>query len=153
MAIKMKAFVDMKMTGSSKSHARTDISARDVTAIIDEPVARGGTNLGLTPTETLISALVSCTNVITNRLAHKLGAEVGSLEIAAVAKFDRRGATIEEEIDLPFPEIVLDIAITTDATPAQMDQIKADLGRFCPIAKVIRAAGTDIVENWTVSAL
>jgi len=38
--------VHMKLEGSSKSHSRADIIARDVESVIDEPVARGGTNLG-----------------------------------------------------------------------------------------------------------
>ena len=50
--------INMNLEGSSKSHARTDILARDVESVIDEPVARGGTNLGLTPTETLVAALI-----------------------------------------------------------------------------------------------
>ena len=37
--------VHMKLEGSSKSHSRADIIARDVESVIDEPVARGGTNL------------------------------------------------------------------------------------------------------------
>ena len=38
--------VHMKLDGSSKSHSRTDIITRDVESVIDEPIARGGTNLG-----------------------------------------------------------------------------------------------------------
>jgi len=38
--------VHMKLEGSSKSHSRTDILTRDVESVIDEPIVRGGTNLG-----------------------------------------------------------------------------------------------------------
>ena len=55
--------ISMKVEGSSKSHARTDILTRDVESVIDEPTIRGGTNLGLTPTETLMASLIGCTNV------------------------------------------------------------------------------------------
>ena len=48
--------VHMKLDGSSKSHSRTDIITRDVESVIDEPIARGGTNLGMSPTETLVSS-------------------------------------------------------------------------------------------------
>jgi len=151
--IKMKTTVDMKMSGKVHHHARTDVTVRDVVAIIDEPVARGGTNLGLTPTETLVSALIGCTNVITQRIAHRDGVKIGTMAIDALAKLDRRGAAMEAEIDVPFPSIALTITLTTDATPAQMEVIKTDLARFCPIAKVLRASGTEIAETWTVSAL
>ena len=52
--------VKMKVEGSSKSHSRADIISRDVESVIDEPEARGGTNLGLTPTETLLAPVVFC---------------------------------------------------------------------------------------------
>ncbi|MBI4203903.1 MAG: OsmC family peroxiredoxin, partial [Betaproteobacteria bacterium] len=48
-----KTVVTMRLNGSSASHSRTDVSARDVRTTIDEPAERGGTNQGLTPTETL----------------------------------------------------------------------------------------------------
>ena len=68
--------INMKLEGASKSHARTDILARDVESVIDEPVARGGTNLGLTPTETLVAALIGCTNVISHRIIEKMGFKI-----------------------------------------------------------------------------
>lgn len=153
MAIRPKTTVDMKMTGTVVSHARTDIAVRDITGIIDEPAARGGTNLGLTPTETLVAALVGCTNVISQRLAHREGVTFGEMTIDAKAKFDRRGASLEEEVDLPFPVIELSIEVQTDATPEQLETIKTDLGKFCPIAKMIRAAGSEIIETWTALPL
>ncbi|MGB7181239.1 MAG: OsmC family protein, partial [Burkholderiaceae bacterium] len=148
--IKMKSVVDMKMTGAAKSHARTDIAVRDVASVIDEPEVRGGTNQGLTPTETLVASLVGCTNVITQRIAHGMDVKIADLKIDAAAKFDRRGVSLEEEIEVPFPSVVLNIDIQTDASAHQITAIQRDLKKFCPIAKVIRNAGTTIDENWTV---
>lgn len=151
--IRMKTITDMKLSGDVKSHARTDVSTRDVSAIIDEPVAREGTNLGLTPTETLMASLIGCTNVITQRIAHHKGVTVGDMHIDAAAKFDRRGVTLQEELEVPFPGVVLTIDIQTDATAEQMEEIKSHLQKFCPIAKVIRNAGTAIDEIWNVTPL
>jgi putative redox protein len=153
LAIRPKTLIEMRMSGTAVTHARTDIAVRDVHAIIDEPAARGGTNLGLTPTETLVSALVGCTNVISQRLAHRDGVTFGAMTIAVQGEFDRRGAALEAEVDTPFTRIALTIEVATDATPEQLDRIKTDLGRYCPIAKVIRAAGTVIDETWIARAL
>ena len=49
--------------------------------------------------------------------------------------------------------VVMDIEVATNATPEQITEIKTELSKFCPIAKVIRAAGTPITENWTTTPL
>ena len=153
MNVRMKTVVDMKMTGQAQSHARTAGAVRDVSSVIDEPEARGGTNQGLTPTETLVASLIGCTNVITQRIAHGMDVKIGDMKVDAAGKFDRRGVSLEEEIEVPFPSIELNVSIQTDATEDQMNTIRADLQKFCPIAKVIRNSGTEITENWTVTPL
>lgn len=153
MAIRPKTVVEMKMTGTGETHARTRVGSRDVTSTIDEPLERDGTNEGLSPTETLMSALIGCTNVIAKRIAHKMGFEMGEMSIALTAGFDRRGTMLMEEIDVPFTEVKMDIEVATDGTPEQMAAMQADLAKFCPIAKVIRAAGATIHENWTTKPL
>jgi uncharacterized OsmC-like protein len=153
MAIKLKTTVKMGLTGHGETHARTRVSARDVQSIIDEPEARGGTNLGLTPTETLMSSLMGCTNVISQRIAHKMGIAWDGLEISLSADFNRLGTMLEEEIEHPFTDIVMDISVVTNADATQLEQLKTDLAKFCPIAKVIRGSGVTITENWTTRPL
>ena len=148
-----KTEVTMSMSAIGETHARTKINIRDVSSIIDEPEARGGTNQGLTPTETLMASLIGCTNVISKRIADKMGVELGEMDIQLSAKFDRRGTMLEEEIDVPFSSVTMDIEIDTDATEEQMNALKTDLAKFCPIAKVLRGSGVKITENWIINSL
>ena len=148
-----KSEVIMSMSATGETHARTKINIRDVSSVIDEPEARGGTNEGLTPTETLMASLIGCTNVISKRIAHKMGIELGEMDIQLSAKFDRRGTMLEEEIDVPFSEVTMDIEIDTDATEEQINMLKIDLAKFCPIAKVLRGSGVNIIENWIINPL
>ena len=148
-----KSEVIMSMSATGETHARTKINIRDVSSVIDEPEARGGTNQGLTPTETLMASLIGCTNVISKRIAHKMGIELGEMDIQLSAKFDRRGTMLEEEIDVPFSEVTMDIEIDTDATEEQINMLKIDLAKFCPIAKVLRGSGVNIIENWFINPL
>ena len=108
--------VKLKVEGSSKSHSRADIISRDVESVIDEPEARGGTNLGLTPTETLLASLIGCSNVITHRIAEKQGVKIENLDITADAKFDKSGASIIEEIEVEdeFEDIDVPFAVIED---------------------------------------
>ena len=140
--------VHMKLEGSSKSHSRADIIARDVESVIDEPVARGGTNLGLSPTETLMSSLIGCTNVITHRIMEKMGFKINSLDIKSKTLFNKDGVSLIQEVKVPFPEITLDIAISTNASESDLVEVQKQLAMYCPIAKVIRNSGTVINENW-----
>ena len=140
--------VHMKLEGSSKSHSRADIIARDVESVIDEPIARGGTNLGLSPTETLMSSLIGCTNVITHRIMEKMGFKINSLDIKSKTLFNKDGVSLIQEVEVPFPEITLDIAISTNASESDLVEVQKQLAMYCPIAKVIRKSGTVINENW-----
>ncbi len=149
MAIRQKTTIDATMNSSCPSHSLSNCSIRDVEFAIDEPIARGGTNLGPSPTETAIAALIGCTNVIANKCAEKLGIDIGHLTIDATYSFDRRGAMLSEEIELPFPKIVLDIKSDGAATDAELEQVSIELNKYCPISKVFRQAGTEIEENWS----
>jgi putative redox protein len=146
-----KTIVTYNITGESVSHARTDVETRDVDMTIDEPVARGGTNMGLAPTEVLVAALIGCTNVIGQRVGESHGVHFEDLKIDAAADFDRRGVMMQEEVDVPFPKIVLTISGKSNADDAALEKVKTDLGRFCPIAKVIRQSGTEIEEIWNIT--
>ncbi|MBL6679366.1 MAG: OsmC family protein [Proteobacteria bacterium] len=141
--------VHMKVDGSSKSHSRTDIITRDVESVIDEPIVRGGTNLGLSPTETLVSSLIGCTNVITHRIMEKMGFKINSMNIRSKTIFNKDGVGLIQEVEVPFPEITLDIEISTNASESDLVKVQKQLAMYCPVAKVIRNAGTKINENWT----
>lgn len=148
--VKEKTVVTQRVHGGCPTHSRTEVTTRDVRTIIDEPKERDGTNMGPSPTETLVAALIACTNVISHRCAKKHGVEFRAMSIDAEAMFDRRGTQLLEEVEIPFPKIRLVINLTTDASEANMDKVKTDLHRFCPVSKVVRNSGTEIEEVWNV---
>ena len=151
MAIKQKTVVPMTVSAACPTHARTNAHAGKHVLVIDEPEARGGTDQGPAPIETMIAALLGCTNVILNRVAAKNRVEVKALSLAAEASFDRRGVMLEEEVAVPLPEIRLTINLTTPAADLQVERVKADLGKFCPVSKVIRQSGTKLEEIWNIT--
>lgn len=151
--IKEKTVVTQRIHGECPTHSRTEISTRDVKTTIDEPKEREGTNMAPTPTETLVGALIACTNVIGHKCAKKHGVDIQSMSIDAEAEFDRRGTQLLEEIEVPFQKIRLVINLVTDANDEQLQNVKEDLHRFCPVSKVFRHAGTQIEEVWNVLKL
>lgn len=148
MAIRMKTVVTYKATAQCPTHARTEIPVRNLNVVIDEPEERGGTNMGPTPTETAMAALIACTNVIGHKNAKKLGVDLGEITIDADCKFDRRGVLLEEEIDVPFPEITLTVNCDTTASQEELTNVGAETAKYCAIAKLFEAAGTKLTVNW-----
>lgn len=148
MAIKMKTTVTLKATGTCTSHSRSDIAIRDLVFAIDEPAERGGTNAGPTPTDTALSALIGCTNVIGHKCASKMGIDIGDLTINATCGFDRRGVTLEEEIEVPFASVTLDVAAHGSASADELAHVAIETEKYCPLSKLFRNAGTHLEVHW-----
>jgi len=149
--VREKTTIMQRIHGNCPTHSRTEIAVRDVTTVIDEPKEREGTNMGPTPTETMVAALIACTNVISHKCAKKHGVELKAMTINAESTLDRRGTQLLEEIEVPFPKIRLLVDVITDASEADLEKVKADLHRFCPISKVVRNSGTELEEVWNVT--
>src|SRR5260370_38467937 len=97
--VKEKTTVTQRVRGNCPTHSRTDISVRDVKTVIDEPREREGTNMGPTPTETMLAALIAGTNVISHKCAKKHAVEFKAMTIDAEATFDRHGTQLREQIE------------------------------------------------------
>ena len=149
---KMKTEVTVKISATCPHHSRADVSVRDVETVVDEPTERGGTNLGLTPTETMVAALIGCTNVITNKIVDSYDMKIDAMDVDVEAQFDRRGVTLQDDVQVPFPSMTLNINIKSPNSTDEFEKVKADLQKFCPVAKVIRESGTTITENWNISS-
>ena len=147
--IRPKTTVKLKAEANCPSHSLSEISIRDLTFAIDEPTERGGTNTGPTPTDTALAALIGCTNVIGHKCADSLGINIGQLSISAVCDFDRRGVTLQEEIDVPFTKVILKIETGEAVSQDDLDRLAAEVSKFCPLSKLFRQAGTVIDEEWT----
>ena len=148
MAIRQKTTVKLQASATCPSHSLSNIHVRDLDFAIDEPVERGGTNTGPTPTDTAIAALIGCTNVIAHKCADSLNIDIGHLTIKAVCDFDRRGVTLTEEIDIPFEKITLTISSDGRATGEELTRLSLEVAKYCPLSKLFRQAGTEIEEIW-----
>lgn len=149
--VKTKNLVRVKLSGAAESHSLTLLKTRDLVDVSDEPAERGGTNEGMAPTEFFLASLIACSNVIAHKIARKNDIQLQALDISLDAGFNRLGVTLQEEIDLPFPDIKLCIKITTDASEEQLQILQRDLPRFCPISKMIEQAGSKIDTEWVVN--
>lgn len=146
--VKTKNTVRLRASASCPSHSLSEISIRDLTFAIDEPLERGGTNKGPTPTDAALAALVGCTNVIGHKCAKTLGIDIGHLDISVACEFDRRGVTLQEELDTPFVSIKLTVKSSGSADDGELQRVAAEVAKFCPLSKLFRQAGTAVEETW-----
>ncbi len=148
MAIRQKTVVTVKMTGQASSHSLVDIKVRDLVSKIDEPLERGGTNLGFAPTETAYAALIGCTNTIGNKCAHKLGIDIGNLSFEMEVDFDRRGVLLMEEVEVPFTAIRLRVTSDGTASLEELNRVAEETAKYCAISKLYERAGTNLDISW-----
>lgn len=148
MALKAKTVVKLRSSAKGISHSRTDVAIRNLTFSIDEPEARGGTNLGPAPTEAALAALAGCTNVIGNKCADRLGVDIGHLSIEIACEFDRRGVTLEEEIDVPFVALSQVVTSNGTATDDDLARVAREVAKYCPLSKLFEQSGTALETVW-----
>ena len=149
--MKTATTIRTKVTGTAESHSLTLLKTRDLVDVSDEPTERGGTNEGMAPTELFLGSLAACTNVISHKVAKQNDIALLALEITVDAAFNRLGVTLQEEVELPFPDIRLRIEVTTAASDEQLATLKNDLPKFCPVSKMIEQAGTKIETEWIIN--
>lgn len=152
MAAKPSTTAILRASAECPSHSLANISVRDLTMVIDEPTERGGTNTGPTPTDTVLGALIGCTNVIAHKCANSLDIDIGHLNIDAKCYFDRGGVTLQEEVDVPFQKVVLDVVSSGgQATDEELERVATEVEKYCPLAKLFVQAGTTIEQSWRTS--
>lgn len=55
---------------------------------------------------------------------------------------------MQEEIDVPFAAITLTVNCRTSASYEDLDLVGVEAAKYCAIAKLFTAAGTDLTVNW-----
>lgn len=140
--------VTLRLEGDCPGYARSHVRVRHHVVTIDEPPERDGTDEGPAPTEMMIAALIGVCNVILRRIARRDGIALHHLKVAAAAELDRRGVWLAEPVAVPWRRIHLTLTIATDADDGRLTVWRDDLARFSPIHATLRAAGTEITQDW-----
>lgn len=151
MKVTQKPLIRVALEGRCPTMSLTEVRVRGHSFVIDEPPYRHGTDVGPTPLETMLGALVGCTNVIARRIAHELKVDLTIEGIEVVGMLDHRGIDQEADVPVPFPTIDLRIKATTGGSEADMAEIRRQLNSRCPMSVILRQAGSTINEDWTVS--
>jgi len=152
MAIRTKPLIQVRLEAHCPTKSMTEIRTRGHSFVVDEPAMRHGTDVGPTPLETMLGALMSCTHVIARRIAHERGVTLEVRKMTCTGHLDHRGIDKEADVPVPFPKIELDITARTGMDESEIAEFRDELERRCPMSVILRQAGSEIVQNWTFQA-
>ena len=141
MKIKQKPIWTFKTQAAAQSTTRSVAKSRHFETVIDEPIERGGTNEGPMPVELVMTGLAGCTHVIANKLAAHHGVSFDRMDIDITTTMDSRGTRLIEPIDVPFPKVIINIAVETSGPVEAVERVMSDLRHHCAVSKMLQQSG------------
>lgn len=149
--VKEHKLIKVALEGYAPTASLTEVRVRGHSFVIDEPPYRHGTDVGPTPLETLLGALIGCTNVIARRIAMEMKIDLKIDKIDVLGHLDHRGIDRVADVPVPFPTIELKVNATTSGTEEDMLRLREDMNARCPMSVILRQAGSQIVESWDIN--
>ena len=111
---------------------------------MDEPQRLGGSDEGFSPTGYLVTFLAGGTAVIINRVARDMKLEFESLKVKSIIVYSPRGIAGQESC----PSQPTGVWLRIDADAGQVEALKADYFRCCPVYNLFKAAGCKMTDTW-----
>lgn len=149
--VKEHKLIKVALEGYAPTASLTEVRVRGHSFVIDEPPYRHGTDVGPTPLETLLGALIGCTNVIARRIAMEMKIDLKIDKIDVLGHLDHRGIDRVADVPVPFPTIELHVQATTSGSEQEMSRLREDLNARCPMSVILKQAGSQIVEKWEIN--
>lgn len=149
--VKEKPIWNFKVNGSHLTSTKSTATARTQEVIIDEPIQRGGTDLGPMPVEYVFMGLSGCTHVISNKLAAANGISFTDMEIDIAVTMDSHGTRLINPIDIPFPEVNLIITASYEGPREGATEVVRKLRHHCAVSKMLQESGTRVSETWILN--
>jgi uncharacterized OsmC-like protein len=100
--------------------------------------ATGGSGMELCSGDMLLEALVACAGVTVKAVSTAIGLNVKAGTVSAEGDLDFRGTLgVAKDAPVGFREIRLSLALDTDATQEQLDQLLKLTERYCVVYQTI----------------
>jgi len=129
------ADMEFKVSARSESAARTVVSARNFTLVVDEPPQLGGSDLGPNPVEYVLAALTGCLNVVAHLVARELGFEIQRLEIDAAGWLNPQRLLNQPTQDRAgYKKVKVTLRVQTDADEATLARWLKQVEARCPVS-------------------
>lgn len=146
-----KKLLVRSVRGVNHGGATTEAFVREFAPLVtDEPETSGGTNLGPTPFEMTLAALIGCEGVMIHGVASVMEFEYEGVEFEAAGQFDLRGPRGVPGVRPFFEWVELSVTLFTDEPPDRVERLAKNVEHRCPVMNLMRDAGTDVRVTWEV---
>ena len=115
-----------KIKASQRNNYTVDISSENHNWVADEPISKGGGDLGPRPTELMLSSLASCKIITVKMYAARKGWDIKGIDIKLEIIGNEDKTVIEKKI-----------VIQGDLDDKQRKRL-LDISDRCPIVKMLR---------------
>ena len=147
------ADLEFKVKARSESAARTVVSARGFTLVVDEPPELGGTDHGANPVEYVLAALAGCLNVVGHLVARELGFAIRSLEIDISGTLNPERLLNQSTDDRAgYKQIAATLRVDSDADEATLVQWLRIVESRCPVSDNLARATPVALRYQSASA-
>ena len=99
----------------------------------------------------LVTSLAGCTAVILERCAMAAKLEIGSLKVKSTIVYSPRGIAGQEGYQSNPSEAHSEIWLETEASEEQVEALKAEYFRRCPVYNLYKASGCAMRDTWHVN--
>lgn len=127
------------------AEAKTVSRVRDFEVVTDE---KTGTNIGPSPLETVLCALVGCEGVIINRCAKAMGFRYTGVDFECDGWVDARGSRGVRGVRPHFQRVVLKVILTTNETPDRLAKLRKNVEMRCPVMNLLKDADVKLDVAW-----
>ncbi|MBV9919502.1 MAG: OsmC family protein [Pseudonocardia sp.] len=143
--------VNFAVSGQGTGVAQTvAVKGADYVIETDAYPAFGGEDAHPSPLAYTLASLSSCNQVTSQIVAKELGIVIEAVRFDVSADFDPTTMTTgAESPDATFQDVRITAEIRTDATAEQLERLRDEVGRRCPVTVLFTRAGVQVTSDWT----
>lgn len=117
---------------------RSEVTIRQHSLTVDEPVALGGADSGPNPVELILGALGSCQEITYRAYATALGIPLESVSVTIEGDIDLRGFfAVDDSVRAGYEAIRGTVHLESSASEEQLQLLRNAVNAHCPVLDII----------------
>ena len=143
--------IPFAVTGRGRGVAQTvEVDGGDYVIETDAYEAFGGQDAHPSPLSFALASLSSCNQVTSSIVAKELGVTLEQVTFRVEADFNPTTMTTGtvREGETTFQNVRVTADVVTDATDEQLETLRTETDRRCPVSQLFSLAGVQLTTTW-----